>query len=90
VIGASQVAARFGPAQRVWNEHVQRRMKATTSMISNMKVVRMLGLLDLMSELITDLRTSELRVSPALRNTLLLNHDSPSAPETAITTFVDL
>jgi hypothetical protein len=45
---------------------VQRRMKATTSMISNMKVVRMLGLLDLMSELITDLRISELRVSRAL------------------------
>lgn len=67
MIGVSQVAARFGQAQRVWNECVQRRIEITVSMLRDMKAVKMLGLVDLMYQLITELRALELHASERFR-----------------------
>ncbi|KAH8900775.1 P-loop containing nucleoside triphosphate hydrolase protein [Thozetella sp. PMI_491] len=67
VVGAAQVAKRFGTAQRVWNERVEDRISATIHMLSDMKAVKMLGLSTIMSDMITKMRQIELEASEKFR-----------------------
>jgi hypothetical protein len=64
---ASPIAAKFGPAQRVWVERVERRVAVTACMLGNMKAVKMLGLSGALRGIITQLRVVEMKTSERVR-----------------------
>ncbi|KAK0710401.1 P-loop containing nucleoside triphosphate hydrolase protein [Apiosordaria backusii] len=61
----------FGPAQKLWVEKVQDRVAVTASMLSDMKVVKMLGLTIAMENLVDKLRKAELHASEKFRRLLV-------------------
>ena len=67
IVGAGKVASNFGPAQKAWNQAVQRRIATTVNTLNNRKSVTMLGLLDVTAELIKKLRAAELKTSEKFR-----------------------
>ncbi|KAH7359713.1 multidrug resistance-associated protein [Pyrenochaeta sp. MPI-SDFR-AT-0127] len=60
-------------AQVAWIEKVQERLRVTSSIIDDMKAVKMLGLSTLMSDLIQNLRLVEIQTSEAYRKLLVWN-----------------
>ncbi|KAI0128261.1 P-loop containing nucleoside triphosphate hydrolase protein [Xylariales sp. AK1849] len=66
------VSSRIGSAQAVWNERVQKRVAITSTMLSNMKAVQMLGMSNIMKNAVTKLREIELRTSEKFRALLIL------------------
>jgi ABC-type bacteriocin/lantibiotic exporter with double-glycine peptidase domain len=67
LVGSSLVAKHFGPAQKDWVACVERRVSATASMLSNIKSIKMLGLMDHAGETIEKLRAIEIDVSARFR-----------------------
>ncbi|POR31354.1 Uncharacterized protein TPAR_08439 [Tolypocladium paradoxum] len=67
VAGASRIAAYFGPAQKAWVGRVQTRVAVTASMLGDMKAVKMLGLSEVLRNVVSKLRTVELRTSERFR-----------------------
>jgi ATP-binding cassette subfamily C (CFTR/MRP) protein 1 len=59
--------------QAMWLEAIERRIAATTSMLSAMKGVKMCGLTEVLSKTILDLRTEELTISKKFRKLLIWN-----------------
>jgi ATP-binding cassette subfamily C (CFTR/MRP) protein 1 len=61
------VAKHLQPRQKAWNTATQSRIAATSSFISAMKVVKMIGLQDNLTHRIQKLREEELWVASKLR-----------------------
>ncbi|KUJ06202.1 P-loop containing nucleoside triphosphate hydrolase protein [Mollisia scopiformis] len=59
--------------QAMWLEAIEKRISATTAMLSAMKGVKMCGLTDVLSKNIHDLRIDELRISKKFRKLLIWN-----------------
>lgn len=71
LLGSGAIAARFGPAQRVWVERVEKRIAVTASMLSDMKAVKMLGLSGVLESIISQLRVVELKTSETFRSLII-------------------
>ncbi|KAH8703765.1 putative multidrug resistance-associated protein [Talaromyces proteolyticus] len=82
VIGASYIAARFGPAQRAWTERVQKRIAVTINMLRHIDCVKMLNLSGVLSETIEELRSLELRTSEKFRALRILGILVSNTPTT--------
>lgn len=67
----SQISGLAKVAQRRWIEKIQERLKATSSMLDNIKAIKMLGLTNVMSSDIQRLRGDEIKASTAYRKVLL-------------------
>ncbi|KAL7941244.1 P-loop containing nucleoside triphosphate hydrolase protein [Trichoderma barbatum] len=65
--GTSVVAKHFGPAQKRWVDCVEKRVGATSNMLSRIKSAKMLGLMNHWSQAIENLRTIEIDVSAKFR-----------------------
>jgi ATP-binding cassette subfamily C (CFTR/MRP) protein 1 len=59
--------------QAMWLEAIERRIAATTAMLSAMKGVKMCGLTEVLSKTLQDLRVDELRISKKFRKLLIWN-----------------
>ncbi|OBT93873.2 hypothetical protein VE01_08497 [Pseudogymnoascus verrucosus] len=57
----------IGPARGKWNSGVEKRVSTTSSMLAQIKGLKMMGLTDYMSELIQNLRIAELECSKKFR-----------------------
>lgn len=57
----------MGPARMEWNAKVQKRVATTSSMLEQIKGIKMMGLSDPISNLIQSLRIMELNTSKAFR-----------------------
>ncbi|KAH8668572.1 ABC transporter [Xylariales sp. PMI_506] len=67
IAATTVIATRFGPAQRAWNERVEKRVAVTAGMLSDMKAVKMLGLTGILKKVILELRDVELKTSETFR-----------------------
>lgn len=54
-----------------WIEKIQERLRVTTTVLGEMKAVKMLGLTDVMSTMIQRLRTDEINTSKSFRKLLV-------------------
>jgi ATP-binding cassette subfamily C (CFTR/MRP) protein 1 len=63
-----RLTKRIGPAQVAWNKGVQERVSLTSSILGNMKEVKLLGLSGRWSEDIQALRVRELELSKKSRS----------------------
>lgn len=61
------VAKRLQPRQKAWNVATQDRLAATSSLLSSIKVVKMLGVQNSLTHRIQELREEELHVASKLR-----------------------
>jgi hypothetical protein len=59
--------------QAMWLEAIERRIAATTAMLSSMKGVKMCGLTDTLSQTLQNLRVEELTISKRFRKLLIWN-----------------
>ncbi|TDZ53945.1 ABC transporter gloK [Colletotrichum trifolii] len=66
-----KVSAASNTAQKLWIEKIQQRLRATTTMLGEMKAVKMLGLTRVMESLIQGLRTDEINTSKGFRKLLV-------------------
>ncbi|EGP90788.1 putative ABC transporter [Zymoseptoria tritici IPO323] len=73
------VASHLKPYQRAWNEATQRRLGATASMLSSMKIVKMLGFQSSLVKRIAELRSAELEAASKLRWVMVLYNASANA-----------
>lgn len=60
-------------AQVAWIEKVQERLRVTSTMLDDMKAVKMLGLSTVMSDMIQKLRNVEIQTSKVYRKLLVWN-----------------
>lgn len=60
-------------AQVTWIEKVQERLRVTSTMLDDMKAVKMLGLSTVMSDMIQKLRNVEIQTSKVYRKLLVWN-----------------
>ncbi|EXJ85589.1 hypothetical protein A1O1_05954 [Capronia coronata CBS 617.96] len=67
-----KVAASMGERQRLWLQSIERRIKATSEMLSSMKEVRMGGLQARLEAELRDLRQKEIESSRKFKNALAL------------------
>jgi ATP-binding cassette subfamily C (CFTR/MRP) protein 1 len=61
------VAKHLQPRQKAWNKSTQSRVAATSSMLSSMKVIKMLGFQNYLAHRIQELRKGELFAASKLR-----------------------
>ena len=66
-LGAIVVASKTGPTQKQWLDKIQKRVSATASMLGAMKGVKMSGLTNHLSHLLSRLRDEEIESSRAFR-----------------------
>ena len=66
-IGSTQVSKRIGGKAKIWTEAVQQRLAKTSSMLGNMKSIKMMGLGDFMFELVQGQRIRELSYQNSFR-----------------------
>ena len=59
-------------SQVAWIERVQERLRATSSMLGDMKTIKMLGLTPVMSVVIQNLRQTEITFSERYRKLLIV------------------
>ncbi|KAJ5627096.1 hypothetical protein N7528_004523 [Penicillium herquei] len=71
VFGSGPLSAKTGPAQKAWAERVEERIAVTSSMLRDMKSVKILGLNHVFFGLITKLRVAELKTSTQFRKLLV-------------------
>lgn len=67
VYGAFRVGNKIAPAQKTWLGAVQKRVALTSSMLSSMKSVKMMGLSGLLSSSVQGQRVHELNLSAGFR-----------------------
>lgn len=67
----SQISVATKTAQVAWIEKVQERLRATTSLLGDIKAIKMLALPQVASSLLTNLRTSEIKTSKTFRELLV-------------------
>ncbi|KAI0129811.1 putative ABC transporter [Xylariales sp. AK1849] len=73
------VARNLQPLQKAWNVATQNRIAATSSMLSSMKVVKMLGLQDNLVRRVQQLREDELLAASKLRWVMVYYNASANA-----------
>lgn len=66
-IGGAFIAADMGPARIKWSEAIQARIGVTSSSLTQMKGVKMMGLSGFVQASIQELRSSELNMSTKYR-----------------------
>ncbi|CZT50852.1 related to multidrug resistance-associated protein [Rhynchosporium secalis] len=71
ISGPFWLSGRMGKAQGTWMEKIQTRIDATAKMLSSMKGVKMLGLSDKMSSIISQLRLDEIKMSLKMRKLMV-------------------
>ena len=59
--GSKQVAANLGPRQVLWSQATEARVSLTTSLLENIKIIKMMGLSEHMAAKINTTRGSELK-----------------------------
>ncbi|PIG85348.1 sulfonylurea receptor/ ABC transporter [Aspergillus arachidicola] len=69
--GTFPISTRMATAQRAWVEKVQVRLTVTSTMLGNIKAVKMLGLTDVLYSMLFSLRQIELKTSQRFRKLLL-------------------
>ena len=74
------VAKHLEPRQKEWNTATQNRIAATSSVISSMKSVKMLGLQERLNRRIQELRSEELWIASRLRWIVVWNNASGTRP----------
>lgn len=67
----SKISLATKTAQMRWIEKIQERLRVTTTMLGEMKAVKMLGLTDVMSETIQSLRKDEIDTSKSFRKLIV-------------------
>jgi hypothetical protein len=68
----SKLSGASKASQVAWIEKVQARLKITSSMLGDMKAVKMLGMPSVISNIIQDLRQTEIATSKRFRKFLVL------------------
>ncbi|KXH32504.1 hypothetical protein CSIM01_13585 [Colletotrichum simmondsii] len=63
----SKLSTLMAPARVAWNQGVQKRVSITSSMLTQIKGIKMMGLTDHFSDIIKKLRASELKLSTKFR-----------------------
>ncbi|KAK7997810.1 hypothetical protein PG989_005850 [Apiospora arundinis] len=71
IAAGSKISVATKIAQKHWIERIQERLRVTTTMLDDMKAVRMLGLTDFMSSIIQQLREDEINTSKSFRRLLV-------------------
>ncbi|KAI0446909.1 P-loop containing nucleoside triphosphate hydrolase protein [Xylaria telfairii] len=71
VLSALQIGVLSAPAQRLWNQCVEKRIAMTTKMLAHMRVVKLLEFTDLMGSMVSQLRSIELKTSERFRTLLV-------------------
>ncbi|XRM42747.1 hypothetical protein ABZX51_005956 [Aspergillus tubingensis] len=71
VLAIGPISTRSGQAQKEWIERVQARVTATSSMLRDIKSVKMLGLSRVLLNTISELRKIELKISERFRKLLI-------------------
>lgn len=66
-VGAGIIAPKLGPAKVLWNSAIQERVGDTSSMLSQIKGVKMMGLTDFFLKRIQAMRIHELKLSVKFR-----------------------
>ncbi|KAF4625089.1 hypothetical protein G7Y89_g13080 [Cudoniella acicularis] len=67
-----RLAKYIGNAQKIWVRGIQTRVDVTASVLGSMKEVKMLGLLDIVTKMVQDLRVRELKLSKRYRRLFCL------------------
>lgn len=67
----SKVSVATNTAQKNWIEKIQERLRVTTTILSEMKAVKMLGLTQVMSNMVQNHRTDEIETSKSFRKLLV-------------------
>lgn len=73
MIGSIAATSLVMSRQAMWLEAIERRITATTAMLSSMKGVKMCGLTTTLSQTIQGLRVEEMRISKKFRKLLIWN-----------------
>ncbi|KAK0643218.1 P-loop containing nucleoside triphosphate hydrolase protein [Cercophora newfieldiana] len=69
-----RIAKKIGPAKMAWNQGIQERVSATSSMLGQMKGIKMSGLGRFFAKHVQSLRDEEIKLSKTFRmSTILLN-----------------
>ncbi|OLN96559.1 Canalicular multispecific organic anion transporter 1-like protein 1 [Colletotrichum chlorophyti] len=63
----TKLSARMAPARVTWNQGVQKRVSVTSSMLTQIKGIKMMGLTDHFSGIVQKLRVAELKLSVKFR-----------------------
>lgn len=63
----TKLSARMAPARVAWNEGVQKRISITSSLLNQIKGVKMMGLADHFSSIVQKFRITELKLSVKFR-----------------------
>lgn len=69
----SQISVAAQKAQVAWIEKVQDRLRATTALLGDIKAIKMLALPQVVSTLLTNFRTREIKTSKTFRELLIAN-----------------
>ncbi|KAL3428272.1 ABC multidrug transporter [Phlyctema vagabunda] len=67
IIATNYATDGIGPARTMWNQAVEKRVSSTSSMLSQIKGLKMMGLTDYIAKSIQGLRASELELSKRFR-----------------------
>ncbi|KAJ5756916.1 ABC transporter integral membrane type 1 [Penicillium nucicola] len=71
ILATTPVSARCAEAQKKWVEHIQERLAVTTTMLGDMKAVKMMGLEVVLFDIITRYRKVELIASKRFRKLIV-------------------
>ncbi|KAK6086081.1 ABC multidrug transporter [Seiridium cupressi] len=93
IIATNYATDGIGPARTMWNQAVQKRVSSTSSMLSQIKGLKMMGLTDYIAKSIQGLRASELELSKRFRAyivkiVLIANFSDQLTPAVVITAAV--
>jgi len=73
MFGGIVASGLIGARQAAWLEAIERRIKATTAMLSAMKGIKMCGLTDILTTALQALRVDELKISKRFRRVIVWN-----------------
>ncbi|KAE8130892.1 putative multidrug resistance protein [Aspergillus pseudotamarii] len=79
-IGSARVARRITGKQKLWADSVQRRVTAASSLLNNMKSIRMCGLTEDMFHQVQSLRLTELKKQRGLRWMIIVTNVFANLP----------
>ncbi|KAJ5917233.1 ABC transporter integral membrane type 1 [Penicillium verhagenii] len=71
IFATTPLSAKCGVAQKKWVGHIQERLAVTTSMLGDIKAVKMLGLEGILFDIITRYRKTELDASKRMRRLIV-------------------
>ncbi|RAK99511.1 ABC transporter [Aspergillus ibericus CBS 121593] len=71
ILGTTPISSRYGSAQAYWIGQVQKRLAITSTVLKDMKAVKMLGLETILLDVITTYRKTELEASKRFRKLLV-------------------